>query len=356
LEQAAGDSSEIIALDAMGGDRGPSVNVEGALEAVRADAARVVLVGDEQVLRAELERLGAATLEGAGITIRHAPEVIEMDEKPAQAVRKKKGSSMRVACDLVKAGEAAAAVSAGNSGAMMAVALFVFGRIDGVMRPCIATAYPSRATEGFGVLVDAGANTECDPAHLLQFGIMGAIYLADAYGLERPRVGVMANGTEDTKGTELTRETVRLLRETDFEVVGHVEGGMMLSGECHVVVTDGFTGNVMLKTGEAVARFVGEELVGAIRGGGFFTKLGGMLVKRAMKGVAGKLDPREFGAAPLLGLARPAFIAHGSSDAHAIRQAIEVARRHTRQDIAADIREALARYSPLLEAAPAKQA
>lgn len=340
----------------MGGDQGPPVNVEGAVAAVREDDEQVVLVGDEVALRAQLERLGAGSLEGRGISVRHAPEVVEMDEKPSQAVRRKKGSSMRVACDLVKAGEAAAAVSAGNSGAMMAVALFVFGRIDGVLRPCIATAFPSSARTGFSVLVDAGANTECDPTHLFQFGVMGAIYLEDAYRIDNPRLGVVANGTEDTKGTDLTRETVRMLRATELEVLGHIETSQMLSGAVEVAITDGFTGNVMLKTGEAVVRWFGETLVAALRGGDLKTRVGAALSKDAMKAVAKRLDPREFGAAPLLGLKHPAFIAHGSSDAHAIRMAMRSARRHVGRDISTHIEQALARYADLVEGPPAKQA
>jgi len=344
----------VIALDAMGGDSGTSVNVDGAVAAVRHDGAEVVLVGDEAVLRGELERLGATDL--AGISIRHAPEVIEMDEKPAHAVRRKKGSSMRVACDLVKAGEAAAALSAGNSGAMMAVALFVFGRIDGVMRPCIAAAFPSASSAGFSVLVDAGANIDCVPAHLFQFGVMGEIYLRDAYGIEHPCIGVVANGTEDSKGTDLTREALRMLRETDFNVLGHIEPSQTMNGEIDVIVADGFVGNIMLKTGEAAVRWFGEELVRALRGGSFMTRVGAALAKKALKAVAARADPREFGAAPLLGLKHPAFIAHGSSDAHTIRMAIQSARRHASQDISGHIEATLARYAPLLEAAPAKQA
>ena len=338
-----------VALDAMGGDHGARVNVEGAVAAAREDGARVILVGDEAVLRRELERLGALPLLGGPLSIRHAPEVIEMDEKPAQAVRKKKGSSMRVACDLVKAGEACGAVSAGNSGAMMAVALLVFGRVDGVLRPCIATAFPSKSRAGFSVLVDAGANTDCSPEQLFQFGLMGAAYLEHAYRAERPALGVLANGTEDSKGTELTRGTVKLLRQTDLNVLGHVEGNQAMSGDIDVVITDGFTGNVMLKTGEGVAKFVGDTIKAGFERGGPLVKLGGLLSRAMLRSLKATLDYREFGAAPLLGLAAPAFIAHGSSDAYAIRKAIGAVRRHAQNDITQHVEALVHRWTALTE-------
>lgn len=338
-----------IALDAMGGDHGAPVNVEGAVAAAREDGAHVVLVGDEAVLRRELDRLGAASLLDGPLSIRHAPEVIEMDEKPAQAVRKKKGSSMRVACDLVKGGEACGAVSAGNSGAMMAVALLVFGRLDGVIRPCIATAFPSKARAGFSVLVDAGANTDCSPEHLFQFGVMGAVYIEKAYGSTRPAVGVLANGTEDTKGTDLTRDAVKLLRETDLNVLGHIEGNQIMFGEVDVAVTDGFTGNVVLKTGEGVAKFVADSVKAGFLEGGPLVKLAGLFAQGMLRKLKSSLDYREFGAAPLLGLAAPAFIAHGSSDAYAIRKAIGAVRRHAQNDITQHIETAIRHWAPITE-------
>jgi glycerol-3-phosphate acyltransferase PlsX len=335
-----------IALDAMGGDIGPSVNVEGAVAAVREDDQRVVLVGDEATVRAELDRIGGADLIGDRLSVRHAPEMIEMDEKPAAAVRKKKGSSMRVACDLVKAGEAAGAVSAGNSGAMMAVALLVHGRLPGVLRPCIAAAFPTE-NHRVSVLVDAGANTECTAEQLFQFGVMGAVYLECAYEMERPALGVIANGTEASKGTELTRATVELLEQTDFNVVGHAEPGQFLKGEVNVGVTDGFTGNLILKTGEAAARLVRNAVKHAFVDGGAMVKIGGALARKSLKAVGENLDPREHGAAPLLGLKAPAFIGHGSSDAYAIQTAIRRARNHVAHDVTANIAAAIERYADL---------
>lgn len=336
-----------VALDAMGGDHGVGPNVEGAIQAVREDDARVILVGDESILAQELKRLGATSLLGSALTVRHAPEVIEMDEKPAQAVRRKKGSSMRVACELVKANEACGAISAGNSGAMMAVGLFVFGRIKGVLRPCIAAAFPSRARSGFSVLVDAGANIDCTPEHLFQFGVMGAVYMEHAYGNSPPVVGVLSNGTEDSKGTELAREALRLVRQSDLRCVGFCEGNQVMFGEVDVVITDGFSGNVMLKTGEGVARFVMENLRAGFQNASPLVKLAGLVSKKMFRGLRKTMDHREFGAAPLLGLGAPAFIAHGSSDAYAIRKAIGAVRRHAQNDITQQIGQEIQRWKDL---------
>ncbi|MFZ9887871.1 MAG: phosphate acyltransferase PlsX [Myxococcota bacterium] len=348
-----------IALDAMGGDHGPGPNVEGALAAIRLDGTPVILVGDEALLRKEVEVQGGADLLNGMLSLRHAPEVVAMDEKPSQAVRRKRGSSMRVAADLVKSGEAAAVVSAGNSGAMMAVGLLVFGRIEGVLRPAIATAFPSPARPGFSMLIDAGANIECAPEHLFQFGLMGDAYLRAVVKHPSPNLGVMANGTEDSKGTDLTRGALALLRQTDLNVLGHIEGNQILNGNIDVVVTDGFTGNVLLKTSEAVAHYVGAEIKRAFVSGGPLVKLAGLVAKSALKKVATRLDAREAGAAPLLGLAAPAFIAHGHSDGLAIRRAIGVARTHADAELTRVIEDQIKRWAHLVHEpspVPSKQA
>jgi glycerol-3-phosphate acyltransferase PlsX len=338
-----------VALDAMGGDHAPDVNIDGAVEAVLEDGARVVLVGDEAVLRDALEKRGKAHLaDGKRLTIRHAPEVVAMDEKPAAVVRKKKNSSMRVACDLVKNGEAVGALSAGNSGAMMAMALFVFGRIDGVIRPAIATVVPTQ--QGPSILLDAGANTTCDPEHLFQFAVMGHTYMSDVLGIEKPTIGVVANGEEDTKGTDLTRSALALLRRTDLPLMGHCEGSDIATGDVRVAVCDGFTGNVILKTGEGVLKMILQFIRAEYENAGPLGKLGGALSKPVFNALKEKLDPREHGAAPLLGLKAPAFIAHGNSDDHAIRQAIGLVRKHVRNDVTQHIAEAIAETKPLLEA------
>lgn len=347
-----------VALDAMGGDHGASPNVEGAAAAVRHEGASVLLVGDEAVLRMEIERAGAGDLVAAGVLqLRHAPDVVAMDDKPAVAARKKKESSMRVACDLVEKGEACGALSAGNSGAMMATSLLVFGRIDGVLRPAIGTMLPSRTPSGLVLLVDAGANIDCEPAQLAQWAVLGAVYARHSLGAMRPRIGVLANGEEESKGTELTRATLALVKRlaatesVPFEPVGHVEGRDLNAGTVDVVITDGFTGNVTLKTAEGVFRFVTQKIKDGYEEGSLLEKIGGALSRSMFERMRRRLDPREFGAAPLLGLARPAFIAHGSSDAYAIRRGIGAVRAWAKNDLGERMSEAIARTAPVLDGA-----
>jgi len=329
-----------IAVDAMGGDRAPSTNVEGAINAVKIDARSVILVGDEAILRKEVDRFGGTSLLGCGLDITHAPTRVQMDEKAAHAARTKKDSSMRIACELVKSGEAAAALSAGNSGAMMAIALLVHKRLRGVLRPCIATAFPARY--GPAILVDAGANVDCSPQMLLQFGVMGAIYMERAFEISQPALGVIANGSESSKGNELTRSALALFEETDLNFVGHVEPrDLLISGRACVGVCDGFTGNIMLKTGESAFRLMGEMIRDSFEKNGALNKVAGFLSQKALSKVRKNLDPREYGAAPLLGLRKPAFIAHGSSDAYAIRQSIRAAHRFCAQDITGKLKAAL---------------
>ena len=339
-----------VALDAMGGDIGPSVNVEGAVQAVREDGATAILVGDENALNAELDRLGASSLIGKGLSVRHAPEVVLMDDKPAIAVRKKKASSMRVTCDLVKQGEACAALSAGNSGAMMAMALFAIGRIRGVLRPCIAAFLPTGHTNRFGLLVDAGANTDCTPEQLFQFGVMGAAYVEHAWGVDNPVIGVGSNGHEETKGTDVTREARDLLEQTDYSCKGFVEPLEGIRGDVAVFVVDGFLGNMLLKAAEGSAVFMTDAIKGAYKDAGLIGKLGGLLSMGVFNGLKKKFDPREYGAAPLLGLNGPAFIAHGSSDAYTLRRAIGVAQRDAKRAVPEHISEAILATKPILEA------
>lgn len=327
-----------VALDAMGGDHGARPNVEGAVAAARHEGASVIVVGDEAVLRAEFDRAGAGDLVQSGrLRLHHAPDVVAMDDKPALAARKKKESSMRLACDLVERGEACGALSAGNSGAMMAVSLLVFGRIDGVLRPAIGTMLPSATPWGLVHLVDAGANIECEPAHLAQWAVLGATYVSHTHNVPRPRVGIVSNGEEDSKGTELTRGALALLRQLPsslpLEVLGYVEGRDLNRGTVDVVVTDGFTGNVMLKTAEGVFKFVTAQIKDGFEQASIVEKIGGALSKPVFDRMKAKLDPREFGAAPLLGLARTAFIAHGSSDAYAIRRGIGAVRASAHFDV-----------------------
>ncbi len=259
-----------IAVDAMGGDYGPAVVVEGAIAAAREFGATVILIGDKAAIDREVVRLGA---EGRSVEVRHASQVVGMAESPSQALRRKRDSSLRVAAQLVKDGEAAAFISAGNTGAAMAIAMFVIGVLPGVDRPALAAVLPN--LRRFTVLLDVGANVDPKPAHLLQFAVMGHIYARDLLGYDNPRVGLLSVGEEEGKGNELTKETYDQLKDSSLNFVGNVEGRDIYNGRCDVVVTDGFTGNVALKISESLAEMLGamikEELMRDMR-----SKLGGL--------------------------------------------------------------------------------
>ena len=301
-----------IAVDAMGGDHGPAVVVEGAIAAVREFGSSVILVGDRQAVEAEIDRLGAHSL---GVEVRHASEVVGMAESPSLALRRKRDSSLRVAAELVRDGKAAAFISAGNTGAAMAISMFVIGVLRGIDRPAIAAVLPS--LRGFTVLIDAGANVTPKPWHLFQFAIMGHVYARDILGLERPRVGLLSVGEEEGKGNDLTREAYDLLKESRLNFIGNIEGRDIYNGQCDVIVTDGFTGNVSLKISESVAEMVGamirEELTRDLR-----SKLGAALAVPAF-------DRFRMGGAPLLGIDGAAIICHGASPVKAIKNAVRVA-------------------------------
>lgn len=328
----------------MGGDAAPAPEVAGAVAAVRSRGSRVILLGDEQRLRQELQKLGASE---SMVSIRHCGEVITMDDHPAQAVRKKREASMRVAFDLVKSGEAQAVVSAGNSGAMLACGLFVLGRIKGLDRPGIAVTLPKleRGSDGdpgqgkIGqcVLLDTGANVECKPHTLAQFALLGATFARNR-GLAsnpRPRVGLLANGEETSKGTQLLRDAHALLEKakpTDFEYVGFVEGRDLFQWSrgggpttgLDVAVTDGFTGNVVLKTSEGAGRFLADLLRREVMRSPL-AKLGALLMRPALLALRQVVDVEGRGGAPLLGVNGVVIICHGRSSARAIARAIEVA-------------------------------
>ncbi|MCA9653554.1 MAG: phosphate acyltransferase PlsX [Myxococcales bacterium] len=337
-----------IALDAFGGDHCPGPEVEGAVMAAR-EGARVVLVGDRSKLELELARHdGAASLP---ISIHHASEVITMEDSPAKAVRSRPDASMPVCFDLVTQGEADAAMSAGNSGAMLACGLFKYRRIKGVDRPAIVTSLPTRS--GWMALLDVGANVDCKPINLVQFAVMGAVYAGFKHGKARPRVGLLANGTEDGKGTDLTRSAHRLLMRgptEGFEYVGYVEGNGLFSGELDVVVTDGFTGNVALKVAEGTGRLIAQWLRGSVTGGAR-RNLGALLLRPAFDELRTKLDPDSYGSAPLLGVRGLAFLCHGGASAFAIGTAIELAARSVNEALTPQITEALQRHAALMSAA-----
>ena len=309
-----------IALDAMGGDLAPKATVEGAVLAARDFKVEVVLVGDRDILASELaeHRIG-----GLAITIEHAPEHVGMDESPLVSALGKPQSSIHVGLEMVKRGEASAFVSAGNSGAVMAAAMMILGTLPGVDRPAIASPFP--ASDGLAILIDAGANTEVKPVNLVQFAIMGSVYASRVRNVSNPRVGILSNGEEDSKGSDLTRGAAAMLRAMPGAVnyIGYVEGRDINRAKADVVVTDGFTGNVTLKTMEGFAAFLMSnlrEILTVGRG-----RLAYLMIRKRLATLRERLDPSEYGGAPLLGLNGIAIIAHGSSNPRAIRNAVRAA-------------------------------
>jgi glycerol-3-phosphate acyltransferase PlsX len=351
-----------VAVDAMSGENDPQAAVAGALAAALAEPMRVLLVGDPVRLQAASDDWrrarpdrdqGADELLRSRVEIVPAASVIGMDEHPAQAVRSRRDASVVVATRLVADGRAQAAVSAGNSGATLAAALLTVGRIRGVARPAIGAALPTPTGSSF--LLDVGANVDCKPLWLLQFGIMGDIYARLMMGVANPAVGLLSNGEEAEKGSELIQEAHGLLAAARLRFFGNVEGSDLLSGECDVIVTDGFTGNVALKTAEGVAEFlfgaISREARGSLTG-----KLGGALLKPRLRPLRDRVDYRKVGGALLLGVAGEVVIAHGRSDAEAMGNAVRSAALAARQEVSARIGAALASRSadPLPTGAPAQ--
>jgi glycerol-3-phosphate acyltransferase PlsX len=317
-----------IAVDAMGGDNAPAEIVRGALRALNEHGIAVTLVGRREAVEAEFRSAGAVTPDG--ITIVDAREVIEMNEHPANAVRAKRDSSLVSSCALVAAGEARAVVSAGNSGAMLAAALFTIKRIPGVARPAIGAAFPSEAGQTF--ILDVGANTDCKPEWLAQFAVMGDIYARTMLGIPSPRVALLSNGEESEKGSELVQAAHPLIAALPIQFVGNVEGKDIFRGGCDVVITDGFTGNVVLKVAEGIGEFLFASIAREARkslGG----KVGGALLKPKLRPLRDRIDYRKTGGALLLGVAGEVVIAHGRSDAEATMNAIRVAARAADQGV-----------------------
>ncbi len=308
-----------VAVDAMGGDFAPVSEVAGAVLACQRWGCQVTLVGDENLLRAELAKHETKSLD---ILIHHASEVVGMEESASDAVRKKKDSSVRVAFDLVKADQAQAVVSTGNSGATMAAGMFVLKRVKGIDRPAIGTLLPN--VSGMTLVLDMGANVDCKPLNLKQFAIMGSLYMQHVAGVKQPRVGLLSNGEEEKKGTDLTREAHRLLRDTAINYVGNVEGGDVFNGSVDVVVCDGFVGNVLLKVSEGLAVAMTSMLRREIEGR-FLSKIGALLSRSSFRAFKKKVDPSEYGGAPLLGLAGTGVVCHGKASPLAIAIAIKQA-------------------------------
>jgi glycerol-3-phosphate acyltransferase PlsX len=325
-----------IALDAMGGDYAPDVTVAGAIEAVSEYDVEVILVGDKDRLN---EVLREKRYPANRISIFHASEVAGMDESPVAVLRKKKDSSIRKAVELVKTGNADAAVSAGHSGVAMAMALFLLGKVPGVDRPAIAAIMPSLT--GHFVLLDAGANVDCKPENLLEFAHMGNAYYKAIFNEEAPKVALLSIGEEDSKGNELTKEAFKLLkRSKGFNFRGNIEGKDVFAGRADVIVCDGFVGNIVLKTSEGLAdtiiKMLKREIANVATG-----KLGYLMIKPAIRNFKKKTDYDEYGGAPLLGINGTCIIGHGRSSARALKNAIKVASEMARQRVHENIATAL---------------
>lgn len=308
-----------VAVDAMGGDRGPEVLVRGAVEAARRFPLEVILVGAREQLEPVLERENAPE----NVRLHHASEVVAMGAHPVEAVKKQKDSSIVVAAKLVKEGAADALVSAGSTGAAMACSLLTWGRIPGIERPAISTLLPTK--RGICILLDAGAQVDCRPKHLHQFALMGSLYAERVLEIDPPKVGLLSNGEEEGKGSEVVREAYALLKsERSLHFIGNIEGRDILPGKADVVVCDGFVGNVVLKFAEGMGASFIEFLKEAVRRNAL-TALGGMLLRTAFKELRKKMDYAEYGGAPLLGVQGVCIISHGSSDEKAIMNAVRVA-------------------------------
>ncbi len=324
-----------VAVDAMGGDHAPGAIVEGAVAAARELGIPVILCGREDVIARELRR---HPTEGLPIRVVHASEVVQMGDSPVEALRRKRDNSMGVALERVHAGEAAAFVSAGNSGAAMASAVMVLGNLAGVDRPAIALEIPSKQNPV--ILLDAGANVECAPLNLVQFAVMGDALSRTIRGVRAPRIGLLSNGEEDSKGTDTTRAAAQVLRQMRLNFVGYIEGRDINLGTVDVAVTDGFTGNIVLKTMEGFARFMEFHLRGMFTAN-WRTKLGYLLLRKQVDKLKSTLDYDAVGGAPLLGVNGVAIIAHGSSSAWAIRNAIRVAADAAARNVNGYIQEGL---------------
>lgn len=312
----------VVAVDVMGGDNAPAVEVEGAVAAARRWSIPLILVGRSERVAEELQKHDTR---GLDIVIQHASDVVGMHDAASDAIRKKRDSSIRVAYDLVKEGRAHAVVSAGNSGATMAAGMFVLKRIEGIDRPAIATIFPNINDQT--LVLDAGGNVDCKPQHLAQFALMGEVYARHILHKPRPRVGLLSNGEEECKGNDLTRETHQLLQNSPFNYVGYVEGRDIFKGTVDVVVCDGFVGNVVLKVSEGLAEAIMTLLRREISSRPL-AKLGYLLARPAFKSFRKRVDYAEYGGAPLLGIEGTGMICHGGSNAKAIMNAIHRAHEY----------------------------
>jgi len=324
-----------IVLDAMGSDSYPEPEIEAAIQAAKQWGDTIILTGPEDILCPRLEQLH---IPDTAVRVVHAPEILEMTDKPANSARGKAESSMAVGMELLKTGDADAFVTAGNTGGAMANALFRLGRIRGVKRPALAPIFPVQGSKT--IVLDIGANTDCKPEYLLQFALMGDVYSKRVLGKKAPRVALLSNGEERGKGNLLVKETTTLLEDSDLHFVGNAEPKEVYAGFADVVVTDGFYGNIFLKTSESMARYIFTNLRTEITSGPV-TSLGGLLLKPAFKKVAALLDPSAHGAALLLGVKGLVFIGHGSSNSKALVSAIRGAREAVEANLLVGLEEAI---------------
>jgi len=328
-----------IVLDAMGSDTCPEPELIAAVESARLFGEEIILVGPIEVLKPQLQALRAP--EGS-VRLVDATETISMTDKgmalALKAKRRNSKTSMAVGIDLVKSGEANAFVTAGNTGGAMTTAYFRLDTIPGVERPALAPTFPVK--NGSCIVLDIGANPDCKPEHLLQFAIMGSIYANKTRGIEKPRIAILSNGEEAGKGNELVRNTFPLLTNSGLNFIGNVEGKELFAGEADVVVTDGFTGNILLKSTEAVAKLIMDIMRQQLKSNPI-SMIGGMLAKPSLSKVKAMLNPDEYGAAPLLGVNGLVFIGHGRSNAHALVSAIKVARASVQANLLGSIRMAI---------------
>ena len=309
-----------VVLDAMGSDTHPSPEVQAAIDAVELWGDPIIITGPRDKLEDRIRALGGDLDK---IEIAHAPEVLTMTDKPAEAARRSSANSMAVGIDLVKNSKADAFVTAGNTGGAMATALFRLGRIRGVKRPGLAPTLPVMG--GQVIMLDLGANTDCKPEYLVQFAVMGSVYAERVFNKSNPRIALLSNGEEPGKGNELVKETFPLLEQTDLNFIGNIEPKDVYAGAADVVVSDGFVGNIFLKTSEAIAKFLIDMIRTEIKANPV-TSLGGLIAKPAFKKVGKLLDPAEYGGVPLLGVNGVVYIGHGRSESYALLNAIRAAR------------------------------
>lgn len=322
-----------IVVDAMGSDEHPAPDVEGAVLAAREFGDTIILVGDEGQIRAELAQHNTA---GLPLEVRHASQQVTMTDKPSEVVKSKPDSSMHVGLQMVRDGAADAFVSAGNTGGILGIAMLRqvgIGRIPGVKRPALGVVFP---TEERPLLMDNGANADCRPEWLVQFALMASLYVTRMLDVPNPRVALISNGEEEGKGNLLIKETIPLMQASGLNYVGNIEPKEFMRGAAHIGITDGFTGNIMIKTAEAIASYMSDRIRDALMANPL-TILGGLLARPAFRQVRRRLNPDEVGGAPLLGINGVVIVGHGRSNAYAIKQAVGQARRMVEKEVVAAI-------------------